>query len=730
MRRILFLSIILILLAFPLHLKADFSDLPPSDRALLDSLERRVAQSYGTTQGLFDVDLLIATASRLDAEPSLLAGYRFKAANYFNLGMHGRLEYFADSLINKSSLRYSSPDSYYFVLSLLSQDYTKQGKYRLAIDLAMQIYQQSADFDQLDLQSLTPDGLRIPLALNNRFVALQNMGMTYFEMRNYLQAIAYYDEAINVASNLPDAFAQQLVSVKCLAAQAALRLDDIQLQQTRLDDLRLALSLFDRLDSVNGNLSAHADPCISQRCYMFIGYSQFFSATQNLPLAWRNLRDAEKFVRSSPMVAELLQDDFFEAAAAYFAKAGDLQRALAYVDSAINVIDPLHLNDLTHATRIKLRLNHLAGRYEHDFLIANELFNLVDSSFRFSNNAAVNEMNTIMGMDKLQMVTREIQQQRSDLIVMLVLVFAAAVFAILAVILFHKRRRQQERNRLLSQQNDVLESEVARKTKELIDRNNDITSSIAYAQKIQNAMLPDLDLVFDGSGFQGAFSFFRPCNIVSGDFYWAVRRGHKIMLACADCTGHGVPGGFMSMIGSTMLNEICIQYANAQPSIILEILDAQLLTALAHDDNGDVKDGMDMTLLVIDQSSMTASFASARHSLFLVRNGELLEFKGSKRSIGERDEVIRSTAFRTTSIDIHPDDTIYLCSDGIADQFGGQSSDGASGKRLRSTGLKFLLMNLYALPLDQQSDAAANFFDDWKGACPQTDDVVLLGIRF
>lgn len=254
------------------------------------------------------------------------------------------------------------------------------------------------------------------------------------------------------------------------------------------------------------------------------------------------------------------------------------------------------------------------------------------------------------------------------------------------------------------------------------EKNRDITASINYASRIQRALLPDPGEVKGLS--TNSFILFLPKDIVSGDFYWFSELAGKLILAAGDCTGHGVPGALMSMLGISFLEEIVNNREISDSDKILNELRKEVQRAL-HQKGAreEAKDGMDISLCVIDRKKNTIHFSGAYNSLYLIRKGELQEFSADRMPIGIFDLSDRS--FSKQTIKIIKGDTIYMFSDGYADQFGGPN-----GKKFKYSQLKELLVSGHKLPLKKQKEKLESEFLKWKGDNPQTDDVLVIGIRF
>jgi ligand-binding sensor domain-containing protein/serine phosphatase RsbU (regulator of sigma subunit)/ABC-type amino acid transport substrate-binding protein len=255
----------------------------------------------------------------------------------------------------------------------------------------------------------------------------------------------------------------------------------------------------------------------------------------------------------------------------------------------------------------------------------------------------------------------------------------------------------------------------------IAEQKKNITDSIIYAEKIQQSLLPPVNLL--KVILPEHFIFYKPRDIVSGDFYWISEKGSEIYLAAVDCTGHGVPGAFMSMLGVAFLNEIVNKYKDISPDKVLNLLRDNIIISLKQTGQvGVSRDGMDMSLVVIDKKQNTLSFAGANNPLYLVKNGELTEVKGDIMPIGIDDKML---PFTNHVFYIQSGDTFYIFSDGFPDQFGGPMN-----KKFMYSNFKKLLIKIQAESLSEQNKILNETIVQWKGNNDQTDDMVVIGLRF
>jgi len=265
--------------------------------------------------------------------------------------------------------------------------------------------------------------------------------------------------------------------------------------------------------------------------------------------------------------------------------------------------------------------------------------------------------------------------------------------------------------------------EVVKQKEQLEEKNKDITDSINYAKRIQEALLPSLPSM--KRLFPESFIFFQPRDIVSGDFYWFAEKNGRRIIAAVDCTGHGVPGAFMSMIGNSFLNEIVNERGITDPSLILNELRQLVVRSLKQDvAESSSNDGMDISLLSFQDTGhhTHVEWAGANNPLWLIRNDTCLEWKPDKHPISYfRGE---GKPFTRHALDLQKGDSIYLFTDGYADQFGGPK-----GKKYKYKQLQQSLLSMQQETLEKQKTLLQKAFADWKGTLEQVDDVLIIGVR-
>lgn len=283
--------------------------------------------------------------------------------------------------------------------------------------------------------------------------------------------------------------------------------------------------------------------------------------------------------------------------------------------------------------------------------------------------------------------------------------------------IFAKTVAKREKEAVVS-----LHEELKHAYHEIEENNKNMMDSINYAKLIQEAMLPEKAVLTNY--FPNSLIIYRPKDIVSGDFYWFVERDGKLLIAVADCTGHGVPGSLMSMIGYSLLNEIVNVKKIRQPAEILNKLNRGIRRTLKQDKIGNQRcDGMDISLCSIDRQNRVIEFAGANRHLIYFRDKTLEMVKGNKHGIGGLHD---ESAIRFTNHVFKYDegDIIYLCTDGYADQFGG-----TKGRRMMTRNMIKILEKSLSFGVNEQEQLLNHWLDKWQGDYEQTDDILLIGIQ-
>lgn len=263
--------------------------------------------------------------------------------------------------------------------------------------------------------------------------------------------------------------------------------------------------------------------------------------------------------------------------------------------------------------------------------------------------------------------------------------------------------------------------QVRNQRKIIAEKNKDITDSITYAKRIQQAKLPELKTI--KKSLPNSFVLFKPKDIVSGDFYFFFKNEEKIFIAACDCTGHGVPGVIMSMIGSEKLFE-AVSYSNKTSEILMRINEGMKASLRQSDTNLSTHDGMDIAICSLDINLKKLNYSGANRPLWLIRNGgtKIEEIKATKNAIGGFTD--SNQEYNLHEIELQEGDTFYIFSDGFADTF-----NGISEKKLTSKRFKELLLHIQFKTMKEQEQYLENFIEEWKAGTEQVDDILVIGVR-
>ncbi len=348
-----------------------------------------------------------------------------------------------------------------------------------------------------------------------------------------------------------------------------------------------------------------------------------------------------------------------------------------------------------------------------------------DSVVNEESTSQVNELSTKYETEKkeqeIELLTREADLKDSRLkhsrILNISVIIGLLLVLTLAGLTFYRYIEKRKANSLLEEKNIAIHEQ-----KELVtEKNREITDSINYAKRIQDAMLPSQKIL--NEYFKENFIFYQPKDIISGDFYWATRKNDTFYLAAADCTGHGVPGALMSMIGISFLRQVINEMNISDTAQIMNKLHEMVLNALNEDLSlRNSKDGMDIALLKIDLINRKAQFTGAVRPLGVSDKNGFQIIKGDRFSIGGIKTM--SETFSATEISLEGSKSFYMFSDGYGDQFGEMN-----GKKFMTKKLHDLLAEITGKPMSEQHVIVDSVFNEWKGKVEQTDDVMLIGIK-
>lgn len=458
--------------------------------------------------------------------------------------------------------------------------------------------------------------------------------------------------------------------------------------------------------------------------------SGIYSNLGYLGLSIKDYEYARKYNQKSIEIAKLLGDDValstgYRNLAEVYVKKGMYLIAIEYdilgLEHAIKSNNPEKLKNSYFSLALSYEAigdykrayeNYkLSSNWEDTLVMLTNRENLLEVQEKYNSEKTEKE-NEIL-LQESQIKDLELEKNNEELLKSRIIIwssiFGLVLLVILAFTLYNRNRIKQLANQALQDANDIIN-----------EKNKDITASIEYASKIQEALLPTRE---NNHLFNDSFILLQPKDIVSGDFYWYARVDNIKIIAAVDCTGHGVPGAFMSMIGNTFLHEIVNEKRITEPGKILDELRKRVIRALSQEgEEGGRRDGMDMALCAIDEDAMTLEFAGANNPVYIAKNGEITEIKGDKQPVGYMPE--KMDPFTNHSVKIAKGDAVYIFSDGYADQFGGPK-----GKKFMYKRFKELILSIQQLPMESQLKSLDNTIIEWMGELEQLDDICVMGIR-
>lgn len=375
-----------------------------------------------------------------------------------------------------------------------------------------------------------------------------------------------------------------------------------------------------------------------------------------------------------------------------YVKLNDFEKAFNYFEKATHIEDSIFSIENTKV------IAELETKYQ--------------SAEKEKENELLKKNNEIHELE-IQKQTANISKQRTIIFISIIMVFVLLGFSF---ILIKNIREKQRKNKQINDQKAQIEDQH----KLLAQKNKDTIDSIIYAKRIQDALLKGESIA--SKKLPDHFIYFQPKDIVSGDFHWIYEQENYWYVAAVDCTGHGVPGAFLTMLGTAYLNEICSNYKNITPADVLNKLREKIIHELNQDGKKtDTKDGMDISLARINLTDYSIDWAGANNPIYYFHNNELNVIKADKQPIGY---VENSSPFTNHTIQLNKGDSIYLFTDGYADQFGGPK-----GKKFKYSQLKEKIIAFQNKPMKEQKQVLEKVFNEWKGDLEQIDDVCIIGIK-
>ncbi len=593
-------------------------------------------------------------------------------------------------------------------------------------------------------------------AKNNRLVTLSylNLGIVYDYMANYQAALEAYIEGLKIAEKFNIDTQQDLLGSIASVYRSlgewgkALPYDSMALAKAASFN-----EAPDRVILLKGNMAgslinigqlAKARPLLLE-CAAFHEKTGelLYLANEYRNLALIELRErkyylARDYYQKAIKLNEQLRNGldlsngYLDLARLEFSS-GSIPISKKYASLAFAV------SDSGQFTAIKAEASSLLSKialYQKDIPTSNfydSIENYLRDSLNFEQQRkVVADVNTKYETEKKETENEMLRQRQlvqenkltNQTYAIVIIVVTALGLGIVLMVVYRSRQNSKKTNELLARQKEeitIQKEEIEVRNKNLEEKSLQIRDSISYAKRIQEAILPPIENF--NRVFPNSFVLYLPKDVVAGDLYWMYEiRPGLALVAAGDCTGHGVPGAIVSVICTNILNQVTKEKGVYTPGAILDQALSTLVNFFLRSENR-VSDGMDVSLALIDTQSRMVQWAGANNPLWIVKNEGLVveSIAPNKQTIGINETV---QPFTTHTLQLAPNDCIYLFTDGFADQFGGPK-----GKKIMQRGLKELLVTLQALNMAEQKERLDQFFKEWKGSEVQTDDVCVIGIR-
>ncbi len=611
---------------------------------------------------------------------------------YLNIGTvygtQGDYKKALDYMLNAVKLKIESNDTRgtSAVYNNIGNMYSDQGNYPEAINYHMK---------SLKLKEEMNDAVGISMSYNNIALILQIQGKLD-------DALAYQLKSLKIKEKLKD---KQGISI-AYSNIASVYADQKKYEEALKYNF-MALKLKEEIGEKQGEAL-----CLSNIGVVYNFQKKTQEALKYLSRGlkiFEEIGSAKDYITTSIGLGNTYeQGKMYKEALFYYEKALDRSQRIDYPEGSKEAYRNL--------SSVHTKLKNFQKALEYNILFYHEKDSLLSKEVM----KQVTEINTKYQTEKkeqeIQLLIKDQQLKdktlREQKVIRIALIVGLGLFLILSFTLYNRYRFKQKANTLLEKQK-----------KEIQEQNVLITDSIDYAKTIQEAVFPSENTM--RNFFSDSFVLYKPKAIVSGDFYQVIEKNNKIICTVADCTGHGIPGAFMSLLGFNMLENIVEKTEHITPAAILTELNKKMVLTMSQNQLNDtsVKHGMDASLITINKGGTELQFSGAHNSLYHIRNNTLTEIKANKMSIGSYREG-KEIEFTNHSISFQKGDAFYLFSDGFPDQIGGPNR-----KKFYYQPFKNLLLSIHQLDINEQRSILDKTITEWRGELDQTDDILVMGIR-
>jgi serine phosphatase RsbU (regulator of sigma subunit) len=611
------------------------------------------------------------------------------ASACYNIGLYNQYKanYYNNNLFGEKALKIyeelGNKKKMYDCYNLIGNGYSAQGNLQKALEF---------HFKSLKGRENIKD-------TNGVALSLMNIGRVFRTQNDYKKAIDYYNRALDLS--IKQKMDRSIAN--CLN-----NIGNVYYYQQKYDT-----ALLYQFKSLKVNLASGDEDAVNTN-YSNIGGINIYIHKYDSAIKYYTLAMSMAKEKSDYMTIA----NCYEGFATIYLEKKEYNKAIENFNKTLQIVKERGILEYISSAYKNLSEVYALNKNYREAFEAQKNYKLYyDSIFNQNNTKKLTETSLKYEFEKQQEHEKEenlrkelVQSEKSKNQQTLIYVFSIG-FIIVLILLFISIRNYKQKQKI----NNELES----KNIVIEEKNRDITDSIKYAKRLQDAILPTSQII--SSCFKNAFVLFKPKDIVSGDFYWMEKIGNEVFFAVVDCTGHGVPGAFMSIMAHNLIQQAIHEKQLKNPSEILNYINISLNETLHNQDLNKVNDGMDLALCVFDTKTNSIKYAGANNPLWIInKEGELIEITPDKTSIGFQNTI----SFNQKFVQLENGSMIYLFSDGYADQFGGDN-----GKKLMKKTLKKLLCSVSNLEIDEQQIALENKLNEWKGNLQQVDDVCVLGIR-
>ncbi|MCB9173384.1 MAG: SpoIIE family protein phosphatase [Flavobacteriales bacterium] len=558
----------------------------------------------------------------------------------------------------------------------------------------------------------------------------------YYEKTNNFNELGYCSSLRSViGTKINDV--ENAIKYANIAYNYYVKADNIDGQIRVLTNLSHAYNSFNLFDSayvtLNKLFGYETKMTNNSKYYLYQNFGNYYSKTNKNINAIINYQKALKLAEEENMTDS--RATILMLIAEAYINLKEYTSAERFLNQSIALSKKHHLIfELNEAYDQLIIMYEQKGDYKNAFLtkkindeIKNEIFNLekINKINEYESQIQLTEKEKLIAEKDLSLKKEQLinVEAKSKITTLLFVIIICVLLVIFVFVIFFRVKK--------------LNSEIKLQKTIVEEKNKEITSSITYAKRIQNAILPP-ESAFE-SYLPQSFIFYLPKDIVAGDFYWLEKINNEelsmvssensplttqlpqqILFAAADCTGHGVPGAMVSVVCNNALNRAVREFNLTKPAAILDKV-SLLVEETFEKSVNEVRDGMDITLCNFNPKTLQLEYAGANNSLYLIRNNELIEIKGDRQPIGN---YFKKKPFTSHQLQLQKNDTIYLFTDGFADQFGG-----SKGKKFMYKPFKELLLTISRYPMQEQSVFLNKHFTEWKGNYEQVDDVCVIGVK-